>query len=110
MSQPAPKCPPSLIKKKGELHYLLLALRVGWRHALVGGSPRERSGHARTTILEHLKPPHLHATTVAAQQDYHADHGGGEAPVLCVLGAVLVPPELRLEGYLRVAVVCEVSA
>ena len=27
--------------------------------------------------------------------------------MLCVLGAVLVPPELRLEGYLRVAVVCE---
>ena len=30
--------------------------------------------------------------------------------MLFVLGAVLVPPELRLEGYLRVAVVCEVSA
>ena len=26
----------------------------------MGGSPRERGGHAYTTVREHLEPPHLH--------------------------------------------------
>ena len=62
--QPAPKKKNALflMKKKGELHYLILAHRLGRRHAPVGGSPRERGGHAYLTILEHLKPPQLHAS------------------------------------------------
>ena len=97
-----------LIKKHGEFDYLLLALHAlndslcpsPMAHTSMGGSPREHGGHATTTVREHLEPPHLHATTLATEQDDHGNHRCGEVVVVSVLIVVLVPVELPLNRAL----------